>query len=65
MRLKNEICRSCQRIKNNNKLYFFIIINNTKIRLIPEYLFIFMEIEEMLIARIYVYIQIRFLYLLN
>jgi len=62
MRLKDGICRSCQRIQNNNKFHFFTTANNTDVGLISEYLFIFTEIEEILIARVHVYIQVRYLY---
>ena len=62
MRLKDEICRSCQRIKKSGKPHLFIMANNTDVGLIPEYLPIFTEIEEMLIARVHVHIQVRYLY---
>ena len=65
MRLKDEIYRSCQRIKRSVKSYFFITANNADIRLILKYLPIFTEIEKILIARVHVHIQVRFLYSSN
>ena len=65
MRLKNKICYSCQRIERSGKSYFFTTANNTDIGLIPEHLPIFTEIEKILIARMHVHIQVRFLYLPN
>ena len=62
MRLKDEICRNCQRIKRSGKPHLFTITNNADVELIPEYLPILTEIEEMLIARVHVHIQVFYLY---
>jgi hypothetical protein len=65
MRLKNGICRNCQRIEKSGKPHLFTMANNADVGLIPEHLPILTEIEEMLIARVHVHIQVRFLYLPN